>query len=176
MNPTSFAAGLRAQAATLRLVVLVIGAAVGFGLLGGGHAEAAPLYPDPAQPANGVGYEGGQRLTPDWSPIQLPTPIATTDRAETTIVAHPYLSDMVNRAVPVPPHLAVELRGAMRMRLAGFPGNDQTVVITLYGHCVFAGTGAVAAHGIPITPLMVNSPAFQLIIEPNLYGPSPFGR
>lgn len=153
-----------------RLLLLpVLLTAGGIVLAAAGTAAAAPLQPDPNQPANGAGYEHARYLTPAWSPIQVPAPVVTESTDVTTVVAHPYLSRLVHEIVPVPAHTAVELRGAARVTLPGLAAGGGTLVVNPNGHCVFAGAGAAPTAGRALAPVRVDTPLFQLVIEPTVY-------
>ncbi len=150
---------------------------VGMVALGAGNAEADTFRPDYAQVANGAGYTQGELLTPGFSPIQVPQ-VAVGDGPEgTVIVAHPFIAPWVHEVVPVAPGTAVELRGAVRVRIpeaggiAAANGADRSLVINPNGHCVFAGPGTDPAtlDATALAPVRVDTPLFDLVIEPTLY-------
>ncbi|ATL67528.1 hypothetical protein [Nocardia terpenica] len=148
--------------------LLVAGVATGIALLGSATAHAAPLTPDYTQQPNGEGADPAENTTPAWTPIQVPAPAVTSTPTTTTVVAHPYLSPWVHALVPVLPNQAVELRGAARLTL---PATPRTLVINPNGHCWFGGprTNSEALQPNSLAPVRVDTPNFQLVIEPTLY-------
>ncbi|MGY2060739.1 hypothetical protein ACW9HQ_38235 [Nocardia gipuzkoensis] len=149
----------------IALVVFLAGS----GLLAAAPAHAAALTPDYAQPPNGVGVDPSRNLTPAWSPIQVPAPEDTDTAATTTITAHPYLAPWVHERVPVPAGTAVELRGAVRLSVP--EPNGKTLVVNPNGHCYFDGPNAAAGEltATAPAPVRIDTPAFQLTVEPTLY-------
>jgi hypothetical protein len=155
----------------MKRLFLGVSAIFALAVAGGQAAHAASLLqPDPHQTPNGIGYEQLPRLTPAWSPVQVPTPVVSQTGTATTITAHPYLSGYVHRAVlgPLPAHTALELRGAARVTLPGLATGERELVINPNGHCLFA-RATVPARRIAVSPLRIDTPVFQLVIEPTLY-------
>ncbi|MFC9435043.1 hypothetical protein [Nocardia sp. NPDC057030] len=151
----------------MKLVAIGIGLAVGFGLAG--TAQAQPLAPDYTQAPNGVGVTDPS-ITPALSPIQVPTAQIERGPDATTIVAHPYLAPWVHNLVPIAPNTAVEVRGAARLTVPG-AADGRALVVNPNGHCLFDGPGAqpAALGATALTPVRVDTPLFQLVIEPTLY-------
>ncbi|WP_405161858.1 hypothetical protein OG203_36955 [Nocardia sp. NBC_01499] len=147
----------------MKLVAIGVGLAVGFGLAG--MAQAQPLTPDYTQAPNG---DGATSLTPAISPIQVPATEVERGADATTVVAHPYLAPWVHNLVPIAPNTAVELRGAARVTVPG-AADGRALVINPNGHCLFEGSGAKPADATALTPVRVDTPVFQLVIEPTLY-------
>ncbi|WP_433663026.1 hypothetical protein ACQPW1_13345 [Nocardia sp. CA-128927] len=152
----------------MKLVAIGVGLAVGFGLAG--MAQAQPLTPDYAQAPNGIDATDGPSLTPAISPIQVPTTEVQHDTDATTIVAHPYLAPWVHNLIPIAPNTAVEVQGAARITVPG-AADGRALVINPNGHCLFDGAGADPADlgATALTPIRVDTPVFQLVIEPKLY-------
>lgn len=157
----------------MRILTACTGTAIGVGiaasLLSAGSAHAAPFTPDYTQPANGLGYEQNDLLTPGFSPIQVPAPEVRESTGTTTFIAHPFIAAWVHDLIPIPAGTAVELRGAAQLQLPG-PDN-QTFIINPNGHCVFTGPGAdpTTANATTLAPARIDSPIFDLIIEPTVY-------
>ncbi|GAA4383698.1 hypothetical protein [Tsukamurella soli] len=131
-------------------------------LLGGGPASAAPAPSgpvvgtappglladaahgiDPAVPRNGVWPRIGYlpSLVPPDSPLQIPTPVVTHDRAGTTDVrVFPYLPPWLHNGIVsrFPPDTAFEIAGAIHLAV---PGTSGRVEINPNGHCLFVGGG-----------------------------------
>ncbi|MFJ4649999.1 hypothetical protein ACIP5Y_01855 [Nocardia sp. NPDC088792] len=162
--------------------IVTIGIGVALTVVGAGAAHADTFGPDYGQVANGAGVSQNQVLTPAYSPIQLPDVTVRDQPDATTIVAHPFIAPWVHQLIPVAPGSAVELRGAARVRipdaaaLAGvYDSNpadpNRALVINPNGHCVFAGPDTDPATLTPtaLTPVRVNTPFFDLVIEPTLY-------
>ncbi len=146
----------------------IAGIAAGLTLLGCATAHAGPLTPDYAQAPNGAGYGKAHKLTPGWSPIQVPSPDVTSTTAGTTVVAHPFLSPWVHRLVPVPAGTEVELRGAARVSVPDADGRQ--LVVNPNGHCLFDGPTAAASHATTtaLPGVHVDTPVFQLVIQPTV--------
>ncbi|RDI67893.1 hypothetical protein [Nocardia pseudobrasiliensis] len=149
--------------------IALVGILAGLGLLTAAPAHAAALTPDYAQPPNGAGVDPGHNLTPVWSPIQVPALDDVDTASTTTITAHPYLAPWAHERVPIPAGTAVELRGAARVRIP--EANGKTLVVNPNGHCYFDGPNAVSGDLTPtaLTPVRIDTSAFQLTIEPTLY-------
>lgn len=152
-----------------------IGAGVALAIAFAGNAQADSFTPDYSQVANGDGIDSNQLSTPGFSPVQVPAVSVEDGGGTTTVVAHPFLSPWVHQVVPVPAGTAVELRGAVRVALpgaAGLAGGPAgTLVVNPNGHCVFAGPGTdtAALTATAVTPVRVDVPFFDLVIEPTLY-------
>ncbi|KAA8887408.1 hypothetical protein F3087_17065 [Nocardia colli] len=151
----------------MKLVAIGVGLAVGFGLAG--TAQAQPLTPDYTQAPNGIGVTDPS-ITPAISPIQVPTAEVERGPDATTIVAHPYLAPWVHNLVPIAPNTAVEVQGAARITVPG-AADGRALVVNPNGHCLFDGPGAqpAALGATALTPVRVDTPLFQLVIEPTLY-------
>ncbi|MFW0791141.1 hypothetical protein [Gordonia sp. CPCC 205333] len=130
-------------------------------------ATAAPLEPDPHQPANGASapaYRSDNTITPGYSPIQVPKPIvAPADNRSRTIVytAYPFLASWLHNAIGRQP---LELRGAARVSFVD-PVSRRTVVINPNGHCDFTDGHHVGA-GKPLQPIRIDTGAFAVTIHP----------
>ncbi|NQE91838.1 hypothetical protein HPY32_33435 [Nocardia terpenica] len=148
--------------------LLVAGVAAGIALLGSATAHAAPLTPDYTQQPNGEGADPAENITPAWTPVQVPAPAVTSTPTTTTVIAHPYLSPWVHALIPFPPNQALDLRGAAQLTL---PTTPHTLVVNPNGHCRFGAphTNPTALQPTSLTPVRVDTPNFQLVIEPTLY-------
>ncbi|MBF6064238.1 hypothetical protein IU500_21280 [Nocardia terpenica] len=148
--------------------LLVAGVAAGIALLGSATAHAAPLTPDYTQQPNGEGADPAENITPAWTPVQVPAPAVTSTPTTTTIIAHPYLSPWVHALIPFPPNQVLDLRGAAQLTL---PTTPRTLVVNPNGHCRFGAphTNPTALQPTSLTPVRVDTPNFQLVIEPTLY-------
>lgn len=151
---------------------IAVGVGVGIMALGAGNAAAETFAPDYSQVANGQGYDRSQLLTPGFSPVQVPEVAVENLPGATTVVAHPFIAPWVHEVVPVPAGTAVELRGAARVQIPNAGGGvGQSLVINPNGHCVFSGPGAepTALDATALAPVRVDTPYFDLVIEPTLY-------
>ncbi|MFF2554007.1 hypothetical protein ACFVUS_23620 [Nocardia sp. NPDC058058] len=155
---------------------IIAGGIVGLGtatlVLAAGNAAADTFQPDYSQVANGQGYTPGELLTPGFSPIQVPQVAVENTPGATAIIAHPFIAPWVHEVVPVPSGTAVELRGAVRVQIPDAGGGvGRSLVINPNGHCVFAGPGTdpAALDATALAPVRVDTPIFDLVIEPTLY-------
>jgi len=155
-------------------------------------AGAQPLTIDHRVPPNGIStpqYPRTPLLTPPVSPIQVPAPkVSTTSdpsagtlagsrpAAHRSYTYYPYISPAVHNAIPVPRGVVLDAIGAIAVALPTTAGG--TVTLNPNGHCIFSGAGAdetyAAAHPqqwVSPPAIVVDTPVFQLHVEPRLWIP-----